>query len=246
MDACPSCLCCLRLGLLKDWVCLVAQSHWHLSPLSLQLWKSDDFGQTWIMIQEHVKSFSWYVLHLRVTPSSCLLSFLTSCLVCCPAQTKDLGTNVCSGPGPLLPSPSRDPVPWGSGTAAWQETATDTGTQGCSTFPPVLACPSHLLKGLLLLGTRFLLHCSVSAEITPPPFFVLSRGVEPYDKPNTVYIERHEPSGASTVIRSTDFFQSRENKEIILEDVEDFQLRDKYLFATKSAVSITRAIHHRG
>lgn len=26
---------------------------------SLQLWKSDDFGQTWIMIQEHVKSFSW-------------------------------------------------------------------------------------------------------------------------------------------------------------------------------------------
>ncbi|XP_051668172.1 sortilin-related receptor isoform X3 [Manacus candei] len=83
-----------------------------------QLWKSDDFGQTWIMIQEHVKSFSW--------------------------------------------------------------------------------------------------------------------GVEPYDKPSTVYIERHEPSGASTVIRSTDFFQSRENKEIILEDVEDFQLRDKYMFATKS------------
>lgn len=30
-----------------------------LSFWSLQLWKSDDFGQTWIMIQEHVKSFSW-------------------------------------------------------------------------------------------------------------------------------------------------------------------------------------------
>lgn len=30
-----------------------------LSLWSLQLWKSDDFGQTWIMIQEHVKSFSW-------------------------------------------------------------------------------------------------------------------------------------------------------------------------------------------
>ncbi|XP_053307342.1 sortilin-related receptor isoform X2 [Spea bombifrons] len=26
-----------------------------------QLWKSDDFGQTWIMIQEHVKSFFWGV-----------------------------------------------------------------------------------------------------------------------------------------------------------------------------------------
>lgn len=68
---------------------------------------------------------------------------------------------------------------------------------------------------------------------------MLPRGVEPYDKPTTVYIERHEPSGSSTVIRSTDFFQSRENKEIILEDVEDFQLRDKYMFATKSVVSDT-------
>ncbi|XP_034610686.1 sortilin-related receptor isoform X2 [Trachemys scripta elegans] len=83
-----------------------------------QLWQSDDFGQTWIMIQEHVKSFSW--------------------------------------------------------------------------------------------------------------------GIDPYDKLNTVYIERHEPTGSSTIIRSTDFFQTRENKEIVLEEVEDFQLRDKYLFATKT------------
>ncbi|KAH0623299.1 hypothetical protein JD844_031470 [Phrynosoma platyrhinos] len=83
-----------------------------------QLWKSDDFGQTWIMIHEHVKSFSW--------------------------------------------------------------------------------------------------------------------GIEPYDKPNAVYIERHEPTRSSTILRSTDFFQTRENKEILLEDVEDFQLRDKYLFATKT------------
>ncbi|KAM5310926.1 sortilin-related receptor isoform 1-T6 [Glossophaga mutica] len=82
-----------------------------------QLWKSDDFGQTWIVIQEHVKSFSW--------------------------------------------------------------------------------------------------------------------GIDPYDKPNTVYIERHEPSGYSTIFRSTDFFQSRENQEVVLEEVRDFQLRDKYMFATK-------------
>ncbi|XP_075460478.1 sortilin-related receptor isoform X2 [Ascaphus truei] len=83
-----------------------------------QLWKSEDFGQTWIMIQEHVKSFYW--------------------------------------------------------------------------------------------------------------------GVDSYDKPNTVYVERHEPRGTSTVVRSTDFFQSRENKEIIIEDVDEFQLREKYMFATKS------------
>ena len=53
-----------------------------------------------------------------------------------------------------------------------------------------------------------------------------------------MYVERHEPSGASTVIRSTDFFQTRENKDIILEDVEDFQLRERYLFATKSVVGL--------
>ncbi|XP_069081125.1 sortilin-related receptor [Pleurodeles waltl] len=89
------------------------------SGLNKQLWKSEDFGQTWIMVQEHVKSFSW--------------------------------------------------------------------------------------------------------------------GVEPYDKPNTIYVERHEPSGTSTVIRSTDFFQSWENKDIIIEEVDDFQIREKYLFATKTS-----------
>ncbi|KAM8927924.1 sortilin-related receptor [Pelodytes ibericus] len=83
-----------------------------------QLWKSDDFGQTWIMIQEHVKSFYW--------------------------------------------------------------------------------------------------------------------GVDKYDKPNTVYVERHEPRGTSTVLRSTDFFQSIEKIEVILGDVDAFQLREKYMFATKT------------
>lgn len=64
-----------------------------------------------------------------------------------------------------------------------------------------------------------------------------SRGIDPYDKPNTLYVERHQPSGYSTVLRSTDFFQSRESQEVILEAVRDFQLRDKYMFATKVVVS---------
>lgn len=64
-----------------------------------------------------------------------------------------------------------------------------------------------------------------------------SRGIDPYDQPNTIYIERHEPFGFSTVFRSTDFFQSRENQEVVLEEVRDFQLRDKYMFATKVVVS---------
>lgn len=68
-------------------------------------------------------------------------------------------------------------------------------------------------------------------------YFFPPRGIDPYDKPNTIYVERHEPSGYSTVFRSTDFFQSRENQEVILEEVKDFQLRDKYMFATKVVVS---------
>ncbi|XP_063292297.1 sortilin-related receptor isoform X2 [Pelobates fuscus] len=59
-------------------------------------------------------------------------------------------------------------------------------------------------------------------------------GVHPYDKPNTVYVERHEPRGTSTVLRSIDYFQSREKTEVILEDVDAFQLREKYMFATKT------------
>ncbi|XP_072283121.1 sortilin-related receptor [Pyxicephalus adspersus] len=82
-----------------------------------QLWKSEDFGQTWIMIQEHVKSFFW--------------------------------------------------------------------------------------------------------------------GFAPLDKLNTVYVERHEPRGTSIVLRSTDFFQSRDNSEQIIENVDGFQLRENYMFATK-------------
>lgn len=118
-----------------------------------------------------------------------------------------------------------------------------TQAPGVLRIPPDSCLPTPSLERSpapwYLLPSALLGECRVNATTT---FFVLLRGVEPYDKPNTVYVERHEPSGASTVIRSTDFFQSRENKEIILEDVEDFQLRDKYMFATKSVVSITRVI----
>lgn len=77
----------------------------------------------------------------------------------------------------------------------------------------------------------------LNVEMMTTAFFFSSRGIDPYDKPNTIYVERHEPSGYSTVFRSTDFFQSRENLEVILEEVRDFQLRDKYMFATKVVVS---------
>ncbi|XP_076833567.1 LOW QUALITY PROTEIN: sortilin-related receptor [Brachyhypopomus gauderio] len=57
-------------------------------------------------------------------------------------------------------------------------------------------------------------------------------GVEPYDSPSTVLVQRHEPQGVSSILSSTDFFQSEENRRVILERVDSFQLRDKYMFAT--------------
>ncbi|KAJ8343111.1 hypothetical protein SKAU_G00330390 [Synaphobranchus kaupii] len=57
-------------------------------------------------------------------------------------------------------------------------------------------------------------------------------GVEPYDPPTTVMVQRQEPQGVSSVISSTDFFQSEQNQHLILEHVDSFQLRDKYMFAT--------------
>lgn len=60
--------------------------------------------------------------------------------------------------------------------------------------------------------------------------------MEPYDPPTTVLVQRSEPQGVSTVLSSTDFFQSKRNRKVILEQVDSFQLRDKYLFATTRRV----------
>uniref|UniRef100_A0A3Q3EAT1 Sortilin-related receptor n=1 Tax=Labrus bergylta TaxID=56723 RepID=A0A3Q3EAT1_9LABR len=57
-------------------------------------------------------------------------------------------------------------------------------------------------------------------------------GVDPYDPPTTVLVQRHEPQGVSTILSSTDFFQSELNRRVILEQVDSFQLREKYMFAT--------------
>ncbi|XP_073673926.1 sortilin-related receptor [Garra rufa] len=57
-------------------------------------------------------------------------------------------------------------------------------------------------------------------------------GVEPYDNPTTVFVQRHEPQGDSSILSSTDFFQDEQNRRVILEKVDSFQLRDKYMFAT--------------
>ncbi|XP_036392634.1 sortilin-related receptor-like isoform X1 [Megalops cyprinoides] len=60
-------------------------------------------------------------------------------------------------------------------------------------------------------------------------------GVEPYDPPTMVLVQRREPQGVSSILSSTDFFQSEQNRRVLLERVDSFQLRDKYMFATRTA-----------
>lgn len=83
--------------------------------------------------------------------------------------------------------------------------------------------PIHHLSSLFLSSHSHLPHL---------------RGVEPYDPTTTVLVQRHEPQGVSTILSSTDFFQSERNRRVILEQVDSFQLREKYMFATTTRVRV--------
>ncbi|XP_067129295.1 sortilin-related receptor-like [Centruroides vittatus] len=60
-----------------------------------------------------------------------------------------------------------------------------------------------------------------------------SWGKDGIDPPNTLYIERQEPGHTSTVLRSTDFFKNEANTSVVIRNIEDFEIHDKYLFATR-------------
>ncbi|XP_076438284.1 sortilin-related receptor-like [Babylonia areolata] len=57
-------------------------------------------------------------------------------------------------------------------------------------------------------------------------------GVAPHDQPNTVYVEEKRSSRGNVVLRSHSYFRTG-TVERVIEGVEDFQLQDEYLFATK-------------
>lgn len=99
----------------------------------------------------------------------------------------------------------------------------------CLCYSHVLHSPPILTFFLSIsLGYIFVSHLLL---LSPKP-----RGVEPYDPPTTVLVQRNEPQGVSTILSSTDFFQSEQNRRLILEQVDSFQLRDKYMFATTTRV----------
>lgn len=109
-------------------------------------------------------------------------------------------------------------------------TLQNTGCTGCYCLTKCFPCsPSLSFLPFLLRTPPHLLFSS-------PCFSPHLRGVEPYDPPTTVLVQRNEPQGVSTILSSTDFFQSEHNRRVILEQVDSFQLREKYMFATTTRV----------
>lgn len=51
-------------------------------------------------------------------------------------------------------------------------------------------------------------------------------------KPRLLYVEREEPSGTSTVLALPAMDEGR-NYVVLIHGVEDFQVRDDFMFATK-------------
>uniref|UniRef100_A0A646QCG5 Sortilin-related receptor n=1 Tax=Hemiscolopendra marginata TaxID=943146 RepID=A0A646QCG5_9MYRI len=60
-----------------------------------------------------------------------------------------------------------------------------------------------------------------------------SWGVKGLDAANDIFIERLEPSGLSNILKSPDFFKNDFNTRLLISEVKDFQVQDKYIFATK-------------
>ncbi|XP_054719384.1 sortilin-related receptor-like [Uloborus diversus] len=58
-------------------------------------------------------------------------------------------------------------------------------------------------------------------------------GITEIDPENTIFVERQEPGNVSSILSSTDFFQTRNNTRVLMSNVQDFEVRDKFLFATR-------------
>ncbi|XP_046548454.1 sortilin-related receptor-like [Haliotis rubra] len=72
-------------------------------------------------------------------------------------------------------------------------------------------------------------------------------GVAPYELPSTIYVEEERPHGLEMldiVYKSTDLFRTSANKVTVISDVKDFEVRGKYLFATKKVRLLGAGEHY--
>ena len=66
-------------------------------------------------------------------------------------------------------------------------------------------------------------------------FVGFDRGVSPYDRTNTVYVEEKRGWSGSAVLRSQNYFVGDQH-ETLIQHVEDFEIQDEYMFVTKKPV----------
>ena len=66
------------------------------------------------------------------------------------------------------------------------------------------------------------------------PNIPIHRGIEPYDKPDTLYVERQEPeSDYTTILVSEDYFDYEWSYEVLFQMARDFEVQENYMFATR-------------
>lgn len=58
-------------------------------------------------------------------------------------------------------------------------------------------------------------------------------GITDIDPENTLFVERIEPKNYTTLLSSTDFFKSRNHTRQLITNIQDFEVKDKYLFVTR-------------
>lgn len=55
-----------------------------------------------------------------------------------------------------------------------------------------------------------------------------------FDHLNALYVERREPSGKITVLKSETFFQNDMREQVLISGVDEFVIRNNSLFAVQS------------
>ena len=58
-------------------------------------------------------------------------------------------------------------------------------------------------------------------------------GTTHYDKEDTLYVERIEPDGRVTVLRSETYFQRDTSDQVLISNIEDFFVMSIAMFATR-------------
>ena len=67
----------------------------------------------------------------------------------------------------------------------------------------------------------------------------VQRGVEPWDKPDVIYVEREEPGAEHTTILKSEHYFRYDYDEVVFEMAQDFEVQENYMFATRKVIHVS-------